>query len=152
MESAPLTCAKCGDGRSGFYSYLDSRSGRRVRMSWCKDCARNMSKRRSRVRPVRPDDVHNTDVEALWVAQKGLCALCAEPMLRSGIKPDSVVVDHDHRCFATPHRSCGNCVRGLIHRRCNILIGVAHDDPVLLQKAASYLQRVEEATLRRGAA
>jgi hypothetical protein len=83
----------------------------------------------------------------LWEAQKGLCACCDEPMLESGTEHDSVVVDHDRAC-CPGKRSCGKCVRGLIHWRCNVLLGHVQDNPTRLEKAARYLQRWAEKPTR----
>jgi len=32
-------------------------------------------------------------------------------------------------------------VRGLLHARCNQLLGLAKDDPIRLEKAAAYLRK-----------
>lgn len=58
--------------------------------------------------------------------QQGLCGVCSVIMT----KP---FVDHDH--------STGK-VRGLLCQKCNILLGMASDDPHRLQAAIVYLERV----------
>jgi hypothetical protein len=60
-------------------------------------------------------------------AQGGVCALCGLP---PNGKP--LVVDH---CHAT------NEIRGLIHSKCNSVLGWAGDDVRLLDLAARYLRR-----------
>jgi hypothetical protein len=80
------------------------------------------------------------DFAALWDAQKGLCACCDKPMLREGKDPTSVVADHDSAC-CPGKKSCGRCVRGLIHRNCNLVLGYAKDDIEVLRSAANYLER-----------
>ena len=68
--------------------------------------------------------------EKLLVSQQGRCAIC-------GKKEKSrkrLSVDHDH---ATDQ------VRGLLCIRCNLILGHAKDEPSLLRKAASYLERKE---------
>ena len=67
--------------------------------------------------------------------QKGICPICKEP-------PNSknpFVPDHDHSC-CPGRKSCGKCVRGLIHRTCNAAIGLLKDDPKILREAAKYLE------------
>lgn len=64
-------------------------------------------------------------------------------MLPKGKNPMSVVVDHDHSC-CPPDRSCGSCVRGLIHQRCNVILGASGDDIKILGDAISYLTRWRE--------
>lgn len=80
------------------------------------------------------------DFDAMWKAQDGKCACCGEPMLRGGKDPTSVCADHDATC-CPGKKSCGKCVRGLIHRNCNLVLGYARDNADLLRKAASYVER-----------
>lgn len=84
--------------------------------------------------------VYKIDFKAMWDEQKGLCASCGGSMEPAGKNPLSVVVDHDRSCCPGP-RSCGKCVRGLIHWRCNMILGYAKDDPQVLQFAAAYLEK-----------
>jgi len=83
---------------------------------------------------------YGIDFEALWSAQDGKCASCGGPMVQGGRKPDSVCVDHDRRC-CPGKRSCGQCVRGLIHQNCNLVLGYAKDDPEVLRSAVKYLEQ-----------
>lgn len=56
--------------------------------------------------------------------QKGRCAVCLVPMKKPHL-------DHNH---ATGH------ARGFLCARCNYLLGLAHDNKELLQKAINYLR------------
>jgi hypothetical protein len=80
------------------------------------------------------------DWDAMWETQKGLCACCGKPMLREGREKASAVVDHDHTC-CPGKKSCGRCVRGLIHWSCNVLLGHANNDPQILRLGAEYIER-----------
>jgi hypothetical protein len=80
------------------------------------------------------------DWKLMWEAQKGLCACCGKPMLSTGREKSSAVVDHDHSC-CPGKKSCGKCVRGLIHWSCNVLLGYAKHDPQILRYAADYMER-----------
>lgn len=62
--------------------------------------------------------------EALLVAQGHRCAICGEPY------NGSLCVDHDHS---------SGVVRGLLCNECNIALGMAHDDVVVLNNVISYL-------------
>jgi hypothetical protein len=73
---------------------------------------------------------------AIWDAQAGRCYLCEEPLSEQG--GYLVVVEHDHRC-CPQERSCSQCRRGLACHRCNVLIGLARDDPQLLRRIAANL-------------
>ena len=73
--------------------------------------------------------------EQTLAKQKGVCAVCEKPC-SSGL---NLAVDHDHRCCASSGRSCGFCVRGLLCRSCNHLLGNAKDSPRILANAITYL-------------
>jgi hypothetical protein len=57
-------------------------------------------------------------------------------------KGRSLHVDHDHACCAG-ETSCGDCVRGLLCRRCNNVLARVGDDRDLLRALISYLDRWE---------
>ncbi|MEU4303701.1 endonuclease VII domain-containing protein (plasmid) [Streptomyces viridifaciens] len=68
--------------------------------------------------------------------QGGRCPVCGEHL---GKFDKDVVIDHDHSCC--PKRtSCGECVRGILHRRCNSAIGYLRDDPDTFERIAEYLR------------
>lgn len=85
---------------------------------------------------------YNVQFQDLWAKQKGLCALCGDPMVLTGKGAKSVVIDHDHACCpGSRGRSCGSCVRGLLHSKCNMLLGVVENNRDLLKAAEQYLVR-----------
>jgi hypothetical protein len=74
--------------------------------------------------------------EQLVTDQKGLCALCGKPL-------DLTInnhVDHNHSC-CKGERSCGKCVRGILHAQCNRILGQANDDIQLLEQGIEYLKK-----------
>jgi len=83
---------------------------------------------------------YRIDFYGMWRACGGLCASCGKPMLSRGKDPESVCVDHDRSC-CSGKKSCGRCVRGLIHRNCNLVLGYAKDDLAVLEAAVEYLKR-----------
>jgi hypothetical protein len=72
--------------------------------------------------------------QALYVAQGGRCAICK---WATG-KTRRLSVDHDHAC-CPGKTSCGKCVRGLLCRPCNTLLGRARDAIEFFQNAIEYL-------------
>jgi len=66
-----------------------------------------------------------------WESQHGLCAVCETPMKPYGRYNDSVSVDHNH--------DTGKA-RSLVCQMCNKGLGQFKDSPILLRKAASYLE------------
>lgn len=70
--------------------------------------------------------------EAMWTAQRGVCAICGRPEIatfRGKIK--RLAIDHNHQTRK---------VRALLCVQCNHGLGRFDDDPELLEKAAAYLR------------
>ena len=67
--------------------------------------------------------------DAEFTKQKGLCAMCGLPPDPTDLQK-KLVVDHDHETGA---------FRGLVHGRCNSLLGYAQENPVILRAALTYL-------------
>jgi hypothetical protein len=63
------------------------------------------------------------DLQRAWLTDP-LCWICQDPvdLTRRPPATRAPVVDHDHRCGCGKY-SCGLCVRGLAHARCNLLVG-----------------------------
>ncbi len=98
-----------------------------------------------------PNHVHRwkwklTDeqLRELLVTQGGVCALCGNPGDLVLDKPyskanmNALVIDH---CHVTGQR------RGLIHQRCNSILGYANDKVELLEGAIRYLQAFRTAAM-----
>jgi hypothetical protein len=75
------------------------------------------------------------DYSHLYEAQNGVCFICQ----RANGATRKLSVDHDHKCCSGPV-SCGACVRGLLCRPCNDLLGHCRDDWRMLARAIRYLQ------------
>jgi hypothetical protein len=91
-----------------------------------------------------PDRVRVTDVRRKYHLEPeehlalytGFCAGCGEPMEFVGS-----VIDHDHSCCPETGKSCGECIRGLLHPQCNVAIGMAQESPARLRALADYLEK-----------
>ena len=110
-------CEHCGR------NYLPTSS----RQQWCQICCPDSL---SRIR-LRRYGLSQPQYLELWQKQGGLCAVCRS-------RPPAVI-DHDHTC-CDGVETCGNCVRGLLCVRCNLLLGAVADDRNLLSNAAKYLE------------
>lgn len=77
------------------------------------------------------------EIADLLESQGGHCAICSatDPATPSG----NWNVDHDHAC-CPGRKSCGQCVRGLLCSRCNVMLGMSLDRPGILRDAAVYLE------------
>lgn len=79
------------------------------------------------------------DYDRIVENQDSLCGLCNLPL---GL---DAVVDHDHACCPGID-SCGECIRSIIHRKCNAVLGMADDSVGLLKSAIEYLERNQNGT------
>jgi Recombination endonuclease VII len=72
--------------------------------------------------------------EWLLVSQDGKCLLCGEG--------DTVRlnIDHDHACHPAG-RACKKCIRGMLCRVCNRMLGHVEAKPALAARFADYLKR-----------
>jgi hypothetical protein len=68
--------------------------------------------------------------------QRGRCPICTKLL---GKFDKNTVIDHDHSC-CSGSTSCGSCVRGILHRQCNSVIGYLGDDPDTFERVAYYLR------------
>jgi hypothetical protein len=65
--------------------------------------------------------------------QENKCPICFEEMKQPH-------VDHDHACCPEQHKTCGNCVRGIICHNCNLMLGKARDSEEILSRSIEYLR------------
>jgi hypothetical protein len=72
-------------------------------------------------------------------------ALCHEPFEEG----QRICADHDHNCCpAQPDataKTCGKCIRGLLHARCNSAVGIVE---TLGDAVKEYLSQFETAKVR----
>ena len=135
-------CRCCREVKPLDEFHLCRRRGREERQGYCKPCAirrarewraANPEKRKAHTR-WQTHRLTNGDWQALWVRQAGVCLLCHRPET-DGVR---FVVDHDHACCPTK-KTCGGCIRGLLHVSCNSSLGVFGDSVTGLQAAIDYL-------------
>jgi hypothetical protein len=72
------------------------------------------------------------DYEAMFDAQRGVCAICGEPPSKD--RRHDLAVDHCHDT---------GTVRGLLCLRCNAGLGQFDDSPDLLRRASEYVDRAK---------
>lgn len=70
----------------------------------------------------------------LLALQNNECAICSSPVLVNDH------LDHDHACCSRLKDSCGECLRGILCRGCNIGLGNFKDNVETLQAAIRYLE------------
>lgn len=129
------TCGRCNKSKD--LSFFSKRGT--GHQAWCKECNKEhkrewLKTNRSKVKVntlwskyrLRPEDY-----QALWDRQKGKCALCSTST--------PTEIDHDHKC-CSGKTSCGKCVRAILCKRCNILVGFLEKDIGITRKALRYCQ------------
>ena len=95
---------------------------------------RNYSSRRKYVYKTRYG-ITEEDYQRMQAQQDYRCSICGTHQNEQKIR---MSVDHDHRCCPEIY-SCGKCLRGLLCRNCNLMLGVLKDDEEVLQAAINYL-------------
>lgn len=74
---------------------------------------------------------------AMWQDQGGRCYLCEQDLELAAAR-----MEHWHGCPGhSPKRSCALCRRGLACHQCNVIIGLAGEDPAVLRRIADNLER-----------
>lgn len=79
----------------------------------------------------------------LYNLQAGGCAICNKELPNPSFEDAykfGMAIDHDHSCCPTT-QTCGNCIRGLLCRNCNLMVGHAKDNTETLKKAVEYINR-----------
>ena len=74
--------------------------------------------------------------QQMLIDQNNSCAICGINQDRLTIR---MSIDHDHNCCPGLY-SCGNCLRGLLCRACNLSLGGLKDSEEVLQSAINYLR------------
>lgn len=75
--------------------------------------------------------------EEMLAAQGYACAMCHGPFEEG----ERIAIDHDHACCPDAKRSCGRCVRALLHPRCNFIVGYVEQYGELV---GAYLQSLPQ--------
>ena len=134
-------CSRCKVEKplDQFYSNKSTKSGK---ADYCKDCVSA-----TKHKYVKPETVRRNKLsykygitqeryDEMLLTQNGVCAICG------GSDSRALNVDHNHMCCPDT-KTCGNCIRELLCRKCNMAIGLLNDDILLLKKVIAYLEKWE---------
>lgn len=82
-------------------------------------------------------NITQAEYDRMFQEQGGRCKTCgtAEP----GSNYTNFAIDHDHSCCPGVSNSCGQCIRGLLCSRCNMVLGLVADNKTLLRSLINYL-------------
>jgi hypothetical protein len=134
-------CVRCKEYKNWDEYHASSRS----KPTKCKPC-HNVSTTEGRIR--RKFGLSAEEYNWLLEAQLDSCALCEEPETAKFItqlegKTQRLSVDHFHGCGAG-HKSehgCKKCIRGLLCKSCNVLLGHVEGKKILESRFEDYLSR-----------
>jgi len=87
---------------------------------------------------IRDRQYNNTEEDRRLILSKqgGLCPVC-----NKALSYEEAVVDHNHGCCPETNRSCGKCVRGMLHTVCNsMILSVVENKAVEIENARNYLK------------
>jgi hypothetical protein len=99
----------------------------------CRACERLNSK----VQNVKRYGISIERFNEMLILQDSRCTICKGKFWEEVSSPH---IDHDHSCCNGQMRSCGKCVRDLLCRSCNQLLGVSHEDTKILKAAIAYIE------------
>jgi hypothetical protein len=123
-SDAGRICLTCGEWKPWERFSIDPRRSR-GKTSNCIDC--------SYWRTIKTlYGITHDEWDWLFASQDGKCSLCGEP--------DTVRlnIDHDHTCHPTG-RACRKCIRGMLCRVYNRMLGHIEAKPALRARFADYL-------------
>lgn len=91
-------------------------------------------------------NINKDDVLKRLEHQNYTCPICKGLLSLSDSGGQSVSIDHDHQCCPGA-KSCGKCIRGILHQECNGAIGRLKDRHDFCMNAANYLKNWKDGYL-----
>lgn len=157
-------CGRCGDTKTidSFEKHEVNRDGVRGNCVLCRKhinqksyhkhkeriCEEAKQKRKDDPEGERNSDLKSRfkitleDFEKMFAEQGYACAACGT--LDPIVEKRKWNVDHDHSCCPSSRKTCGNCIRGILCRDCNIALGMVKDSPQRLMQLVDYLQNYHQ--------
>ena len=140
MQNQTRKCRSCGHEKNILAGFYRARKDPTLPSSYsyeCKICARARTSNRSPEQKERMRDLHYQRKYGISLSQYNLmleeqdfkCRSCGEPHVE-GHRNTTLAVDHDHNT---------NEVRGLLCRRCNMVLGEVGDNIQTLRNMVAYL-------------
>jgi hypothetical protein len=143
-------CKVCGESKPLSMFYLTSKKTSR---QWqCKECQKKATREWGLRNPEwkarlqrknelkRKYGLTRDQFEAMLQEQHGVCAICKGNEQLTKRKREPLCVDHKH--------DESRAIRGLLCRRCNVIVGMVENNPELFRAAADYLEKHERAVGR----
>jgi hypothetical protein len=134
------TCTKCGKEKPATLEFFHRANVHKDGLQYeCKECRRKYAKKwfktnakKQRIlQRKRNYGLTENEYNAMVFGQENKCAICKKQKTTE----QNLDVDHDHRTGK---------VRGLLCRRCNLVLGMTKEDKLLLYAIINYLDRHNE--------
>lgn len=143
VQSKMKVCKKCGEAKP-LDAFGKDASTRDRLTRWCRECRNQRERWEGKTTPEAQRryalkhqyGITTEQFDEMLAAQFWECAACTT-VYGEG---EPFHVDHDHAC-CPGYRSCGKCIRGILCRSCNIILGHAKDDSLRLESLAVYLRK-----------
>ena len=126
-------CTKCGEEKpiDNFGEYTSTCGRGPYVQSQCISCRGNFdSEWHKSLKLQHKYGINLAQYNLILKSQKGVCAICGQPEANHIL--GGLSVDHDHKTFK---------IRGLLCKKCNLLLGYAKDKVEILKSAIAYLER-----------
>lgn len=145
MAGAKIKCKITTEGRDcnlcGKFKSWDNFAKRKNRQisyaSYCKECMQGKHQPVNWISQIKTTyKVTAQQYMEMLDQQNGGCAICGKTPEKNKKR---LGIDHDHMC-CPGYKSCGLCIRQLLCDSCNTGISRFRDNPLLLDKAASYIR------------
>lgn len=122
LDKPEKVCRKCLEikPKNDFHNRTASPDGKAL---YCRPCE-------SEKKRIHTYGLTNDELLSLLNEQDGKCSICFRDIV------DSFVVDHNHDTGSN---------RGLLCSSCNLMIGMASDNPLIFMSAAKYIERWKNA-------
>lgn len=134
-------CTKCKETKS-LLEFWANKSKKDGKSFWCKDCMKKLKARKPKSHYIYTKDksrhnlitsVYKTtegEIQKMHTLQEGKCVIC-KVFKPTYITQGSLYVDHCHETGK---------IRGLLCNSCNVMLGLAKDNLLILENAISYLK------------
>jgi len=130
-----MICKKCNiEKPEESFSFKNKMANKRY--TSCKPCVnkeRNDRRRGTDRKAERIKFQYKINFDEYKNLVKDGCSVCGSH--------ENLSVDHDHRCCPSYRNTCGNCIRGVLCRKCNIAEGILGSDPSRIRALADYVSR-----------
>jgi len=129
IDTSIKTCTKCKKTYPATSEHFHRHKRRKDGLDpWCKECKKRYAKFHYQYKRYK---ITKMEFEKMLEKQKGKCLICGRYFDKLNF-PQHTHIDHDHKTGK---------VRALLCNNCNVILGNAFDNPLVLINAMKYLKK-----------